>query len=367
MSRQPNPFIPQTSTTTTTTTTTLPSQQPPPPPPQLAPTTSHIHTHTHDHEKDKVKSVRECVCLASNPACRKQILNKSPLGNAATFRIQLGLRRFEAVARLRKCAEYSKNQERVFIKGDAVDVLMSFDPAAYTGNAWLVVTKKKSGARRLWKKRWPEVRDKLAPGPGITVMQELAVSAVGYVDEDNSWPQTHTLGRATECWCVSVYDDPQLPLWVDKTLIPLANNNNNAAAAAVKLTQENNCSAGSDGGAITTITTTTVLQKQELKQQQQQQKQQEKLLPLPLPSQSPLHTPSSALATPMTTAAAQLLLSLSSFSLQQGGNDGGEDLLPSDGSGSASSGNGDNCGRGGGSGDDNNCKNDCDEVVVKIR
>lgn len=180
--------------------------------------------------QDKKGSPRECVATNVFPACRKQISNKHI--PSEKIEIPLTFWRFQARSRLRKCAEYSKNQERIFIKNDIVDVLMNFSPEHYDGNVWFLVTKAKNGSKRLWKRKWAELKDKIALTPGSALTATYPVTQVGYVSDDTTWKQYYTTPK-TLCYCVCL--DPAAPgteIWVERAPHPYAATAATAAAAA---------------------------------------------------------------------------------------------------------------------------------------
>lgn len=184
--------------------------------------------------QDKKGSPRECVATNVFPACRKQISNKQP--PSEPIELELTFWRFQARSRLRKCAEYSKNQERIFIKNDFVDVLMNFNPENYDGNVWFLVTKVKNGSKKLWKRKWSELKDKISLAPGAVLTRNYPVVQVGYVSDDTTWKQYYTAPK-TLCYCVRL--DPTsdaTDIWVEKSCSPYVATTAPAAALSTPTT-----------------------------------------------------------------------------------------------------------------------------------
>lgn len=126
-------------------------------------------------------TVREGIALYNLPTCYRQVHRRMELCEALFMNISVF--EFEAKSSFRKCPTRTKNQERIFIPGDIVSIIMNFDPFTYAGDVWFVVKKKKTGATKLWKRSWEALKCYLHSSPRIATMR-LRVQEVGYVYED---------------------------------------------------------------------------------------------------------------------------------------------------------------------------------------
>lgn len=126
-------------------------------------------------------TVREGIALYSLPTCYRQVHRRMEVCD--TLFMAVSVFEFEAKSSFRKCPTRTKNQERIFISGDIVSILMNFDPFAYMGDVWFVVKKRKTGTTKLWKRTWCSIKDYLQSSPRIATMR-LRVQEVGYVYED---------------------------------------------------------------------------------------------------------------------------------------------------------------------------------------
>ena len=157
-------------------------------------------------------SPRGSIALSSSPVCYRRVKDKRPAPPSTVMR--LGVFQFQATTSLKKCPESHKNQERIFVSGDSVGIIMNFDPFSYEGEVWFIVTKSRSGTKRLWRRQWSELRMKLDSVPQIAV-EEVPVSEVGVVGEEAK--VAHCLHvHNTECFCVKIGDGSrQNTLWVE--------------------------------------------------------------------------------------------------------------------------------------------------------
>lgn len=146
-------------------------------------------------------TVREGVALYNLPTCYRQVHRRMELCEPLFMNVKMF--EFEAKSSFRKCPTRTKNQERIFIPGDIVSVLMNFDPFVHTGDIWFVVKKRKSGALKLWKRSWSVLKDYLQSVPRIATMR-LRVVEVGYVYEDKrAHPQGYSGTLPLECAAVA--------------------------------------------------------------------------------------------------------------------------------------------------------------------
>lgn len=137
-------------------------------------------------------TVREGIALYNLPTCYRQVHRRMELCEPLFMNISVF--EFEARSSFRKCPTRTKNQERIFIPGDVVSILMNFDPFTHAGDVWFVVRKKKTGATKLWKRSWAALKCYLQSYPRIATMR-LRVQEAGYVYEDK---RAHPPG-ALEC------------------------------------------------------------------------------------------------------------------------------------------------------------------------
>lgn len=157
-------------------------------------------------------SPRGSIALSSSPVCYRRVKDKRPAPPSTIMNIAVF--QFQAKSSLKKCPGSHKNQERIFVAGDSVGIIMNFDPFTYEGEVWFIVTKFRSGTKRLWRRQWSELRMKLATVPQICV-EEVPVCEVGVVGEEAK--VAHCLHvHNTECFCVKVGDGSrQNTLWVE--------------------------------------------------------------------------------------------------------------------------------------------------------
>ena len=157
-------------------------------------------------------SPRGSIALSSSPVCYRRVKDKRPSPPCTVMDLQVF--QFQAKSSLKKCPDSRKNQERIFVAGDSVGILMNFDPFEYQGEVWFIVTKFRSGTKRLWRRQWSELRGKLATTPQICI-EEVPVCEVGTVGEEAK--VAHCLHvHSTECFCVKIGDGSrQNTLWVE--------------------------------------------------------------------------------------------------------------------------------------------------------
>lgn len=162
--------------------------------------------------KSENDSPRGSVALSSSPVCYRRVKEKRPAPPSIVMK--LNVFQFQAKSSLKKCPESYKNQERIFVAGDNIGIIMNFDPFTYEGEVWFIVTKFRSGSKRLWRRQWSELRMKLDTVPQI-VEEEVPVFEVGMVGEEAK--VAHCLHvHNTECFCVKIGDGSrQNTLWVE--------------------------------------------------------------------------------------------------------------------------------------------------------
>ena len=162
--------------------------------------------------KEAADSPRGSIALSSSPVCYRRVKDKHPAPPCTVMDLQVF--QFQAKSSLKKCPDSHKNQERIFVAGDSVGILMNFDPFEYHGEVWFIVTKFRSGTKRLWRRQWAELRGKLATTPQICT-EEVPVCEIGTVGEEAK--VAHCLHvHSTECFCVKIGDGSrQNTLWVE--------------------------------------------------------------------------------------------------------------------------------------------------------
>ena len=106
------------------------------------------------------KPRREGILLRESPACYRQVRERRNPDEISGSRLKVRCIRFVATSSMMKCPTGEVNQERVFIKGDIVDVLVppTTNLFAYEDDVWIVVTKSKKGPTKLWKRRFSEIK-----------------------------------------------------------------------------------------------------------------------------------------------------------------------------------------------------------------
>lgn len=183
---------------------TTPTASVTPPPPSEVSILQSIDTDSNSTFTSRVSieapTVREGVALYNLPTCYRQVHRRMELCEPLFMAVKVF--EFEAKSSFRKCPTRTKNQERIFIPGDIVSVLMNFDPFVHTGDIWFVVKKRKSGALKLWKRSWSVLKEYLQSVPRIATMR-LRVVEVGYVYEDKrAHPQGYSGTLPLECAAV---------------------------------------------------------------------------------------------------------------------------------------------------------------------
>ena len=81
------------------------------------------------------------VALVDTPSGYRVIANR--IQAPPEVQMEVELFQFTAMQSMKKCPNNSKNQERIYVEGDTVGVVMNFDPFNYTGDVWFVVKKLK--------------------------------------------------------------------------------------------------------------------------------------------------------------------------------------------------------------------------------
>ena len=121
---------------------------------------------------------------------------------------------FETKTSLKKCPQSHKNQERIFVPGDIIGIIMTFDPFVHEDDVWFIVTKRKNGSKRLWKRKWSDLRTKITVAPTLAC-EEVPVCEIGTVGEDPKVRHFVCL-RDAQCFCVKIGDGSrQNTLWVE--------------------------------------------------------------------------------------------------------------------------------------------------------
>lgn len=162
--------------------------------------------------REDTDSPRASIALSSSPVCYRRVKNKRPVPPYTLM--NLSVFEFEARSSYRKCPESHKNQERIFVSGDRVGIIMNFDPFTYEGEVWFIVTKNRSGTKRLWRRQWSELRQKLDTVPRIAV-EVVPICEVGVVGKEAKVAHCHHV-HSTECFCVKIGDGTKANLlWVE--------------------------------------------------------------------------------------------------------------------------------------------------------
>lgn len=176
-----------------------------------------------DRGARETSTVREGIALYNLPTCYRQVHNRMDL--CVPLFMNISMFEFEARSSLRKCPTRTKNQERIFIPGDIVSIIMNFDPFKHVGDVWFIVKKRKTGVMKLWKRNWGAIKGYLESCPSITTMR-LRVREVGYVYEDKRVHTASSLecpgggpGFPLECVAVCfnglIPSDKKNSLWVE--------------------------------------------------------------------------------------------------------------------------------------------------------
>lgn len=168
---------------------------------------------------------RGSIALSVVPVCYRCVKSRVPVPEGVFMDIQVF--QFESGESLKKCPSSHKNQERIFVTGDTVGVIMTFDPFAYDDDVWFIVTRRKNGVKRLWRRKWKDLRTKIASVPSM-VCEKVPVFEIGVVGED---PKVRNLAslRDAVCFCIKIGDmSRQNTLWVEMGMFKVWSSTSNA-------------------------------------------------------------------------------------------------------------------------------------------
>ena len=136
---------------------------------------------------------------------------------AGEFYVYLQLIRCLAKKSLMKCVRKNFNRERVFVKGDIVDILTLPCNTMDTieGDVWLIVNKSKKDQVTSWKRKFDDVKDCLVEIEVITKPYPIKEMAMIYSQPRHkpSDPMIQSL---------SVYLDDERYIYIDSTIFPIA-------------------------------------------------------------------------------------------------------------------------------------------------
>lgn len=155
---------------------------------------------------------RGSITLSSVPVCYRRVKSRKLVPNGVFMDVQVF--QFESKESLKKCPASHKNQERIFVCGDTVGVIMTFDPFTYDDDVWFIVTRHKNGSKRLWRRKWRDLRVKITTVPKLAY-EQIGVFEIGVVGEDPKVRNLVSL-RDAVCLCIKVGDRTrQNTLWIE--------------------------------------------------------------------------------------------------------------------------------------------------------
>lgn len=158
---------------------------------------------------------RGSITLSSVPVCYRRVKSRKLVPDGVFMDVQVF--QFESKESLKKCPASHKNQERIFVCGDTVGVIMTFDPFTYDDDVWFIVTRHKNGVKRLWRRKWRDLRVKITTVPRLA-LEQIAVFEIGVVGEDPKVRNLVSL-RDAVCLCIKVGDKSrQNTLWIEMGL-----------------------------------------------------------------------------------------------------------------------------------------------------
>lgn len=158
------------------------------------------------------ETLRECISMQQKAACYRQInkIQKLP----EKIQVELVVLKFIVKTSLRKCPESKKNQERVFVPGDIVEVIANnVDLNTLDKDIWFFVTKPKKNTHKLWKRSWSEVRKHLSNNGFCSSIRKVDVFETGVTFEEARIKHFNG-GRNVTCYKVSVYEGVK-PIWFE--------------------------------------------------------------------------------------------------------------------------------------------------------
>lgn len=157
---------------------------------------------------------RGSITLSTVPVCYRRVKNRKVVPDGVFMDVQVF--QFHAKGSLKKCPNSMKNQERIFVSGDTVGVIMTFDPFTYDDEVWFIVTRHKNNEKKLWRRNWRDLKEKISTGPGpMLACEKIAVYEIGVVGEDPKLRNVASL-RDAMCFCVKIGDcSRQNTLWVE--------------------------------------------------------------------------------------------------------------------------------------------------------
>lgn len=151
------------------------------------------------------------VALSDTPSGYRVITQRVTAPPSVLMEVELF--QFTANRSLKKCPNNCKNQERIYVEGDIVGVIMNFDPFTYKGDVWFVVAKpKKQNQRRLWKRSWLELQENFGSNlPAISVgyFEVCELGKVSVAARNGRGVPTRETG------CLSIKIDDGIYLWVE--------------------------------------------------------------------------------------------------------------------------------------------------------
>lgn len=157
------------------------------------------------------------VALLDTPSGYRVIANRTQAPPEVQMEVELF--QFTAMQSMKKCPNNSKNQERIYVEGDTVGVVMNFDPFNYTGEVWFIVTKqKKHNKRRLWRRRWTEIQENFGTNLPSIKTECFDVCELGKVSVQ---ARNGRCVSTRETGCLSIRIDEGIFLWVEVGMFKL--------------------------------------------------------------------------------------------------------------------------------------------------
>lgn len=168
------------------------------------------------------ETLRECISMQKHAACYRQIgkIQKLP----EKIQVDIAIMRFIVKSSLRKCPESKKNQERVFVPGDAIEVITNnIDLNTFDQEIWFFVIKPKKNTQKLWKRSWTEIRKHLSFNGFSSAVRKVDVLETGITFEEARIKHFNG-GRNVLCYKVSLYDTVK-PIWFETDVLkkPIGN------------------------------------------------------------------------------------------------------------------------------------------------
>lgn len=158
------------------------------------------------------ETLRECISMQQKAACYRQInqIQKLP----EKIQVDLAVLKFIVKSSLRKCPESKKNQERVFVPGDVVEIITNnVDLNTFDSDIWFFVTKPKKNTHKLWKRNWSEIRKHLSNNGFCSTVRKMDVFETGVTFEE-ARIKHFCGGRNVTCYKISVYEGVK-PIWFE--------------------------------------------------------------------------------------------------------------------------------------------------------